>query len=168
MDAPLTRKTSGFTLPEMILAIAFASVLVVSVFGVIGVAQHNVNGSSSKSTQARIAQELVAEILLNDWSSLLEYQDEERYFDPEGNPLKFDSPVGKGDSMWAYRARIEIDEKQANVPGVETNGESESDIPVLSRRVVIQITNGYLPDYDFERGKRHRSFSTWVAKTNKM
>lgn len=161
------KTNSGFTLPEVMLAIAFASLMIVSVFGVMGTAQINVNGADLKSTQARISTEIISEILLNEWSTILKYHDTDRYFDPEGNQIKISSE--NDEKMWAYRARIEIDKDQAEVPGVEeSDGGAEQKAPVMSRKVIIKITNGYFPDYKFETGTRHNSFPTWIAKTDKM
>ena len=157
-------RSSGFTLAEMMAAIALAAMMIVTVFGVMGTAQINLNQAGEKSTQARIAQEIVSEILLNDWSSILEYQGADRYFDPEGNPVEVSEGGETEPDMWAFRASIEINEGQAQVPGAN----DRQAFPVMSRRVIVRITNGYYPKYDFETGTRHRNFPTWVAKTDKM
>lgn len=160
--------SSGFTLAEIMMAFALASLMIVSVFGVIGTSQVNVNSADLKSTQARISQKIVSEIVLNEWASVMKFHNTSRYFDPEGNQLK----VTKEDDdevMWAYRAKIEINETQAEVPGSpEADPDAEDAPPVMSRKVVVKITNGYFPGYDFEKGSRHKNFPTWIAKTDKM
>lgn len=160
--------SKAFTLAEMMMAIALSAMLIVTVFGVMGTAQVNVNRADTKSTQARIAQVIVSEILLNDWSSILEYDGTDRFYDSEGIPVER-SGTTSGNSMWAYRARIDVKKEQAEIPGTLESGTGKTATDhVMSRRVIVRITNGYFPEYDFVTGTRHRNFPTWVARTDKM
>lgn len=159
---------TGFTLIEVVIAMLLASVVMVTIFGVLSHVSIDVVESDTKSTQARIAQEVVAEILLNDWSSIREYDGELRYFDPEGNPLAVGEGSDSEPDFWAYLVKIEIRSEQAEVPGTEpSESDQVGDDSVVSRRVIVKVTDGYVPDYDFE-GKKHRTFPTWVAKTDKL
>ena len=162
----------AFTLPEMTISVAIVFVMVLVVWGVIGTSQITMDIAVRKSTQARISQQLISDILLNNWSSVMSYNGSEHYFDSEGIRIPGLTGIPDDDVYWAYRARIEVERQQAAVPGVEEKpgkegGDDGEGPPVMSRRVSIHITNGPYPDYNFQTERRHETFSTWLSKMAK-
>ena len=138
----------AFTLPEMAITVAIVFIMVIVVWGVIGPAQLTMDLAVRKSTHARISQQLISEGV--------RIQNAPNQTEP--------SP----DVFWGYRARIRIGIEQAEVPGSEDQSRNtKEEQPVMSRKVTIDITNGPFPNYDFESGKRHATFATWVSKMAK-
>ena len=169
-------KEAGFTLPELMISIAIVSVMVVIVWGVIGSAHLTMNEADRKATQARIAQTLIGELILNDWNSILSYDGAEHFFDAEGNRMPNTENLGKSDAFWVYRAVVEVGKDQAAVPGTESPNRSSgsrkggkgSDPPIMTRMIVVRITNGPFPNYNFQQDRRHETFATWVSKMDKI
>lgn len=162
---------AAFSLVEMMIALAIAAFILVSIWASIGTAQSTIGIASGKATRARIAQNLFGEVLLSDWSSVGDYHRRDYYYDSEGERLVVDGE--ESGLLWAYRANLEISENQPEVPGAQTRmerpgSEGGESPPMMSRRVVVRITHSALRGYDFAKGKRHDTYATWLTKMDKM
>ena len=178
---PLKRHR-GFSLMEVVIALAvFATGLVV----LVGLLPQNLEGmrkSSAKSMQRRIAQNIIGELMLNDWDRLHLFGSktgELRYFDSQGIPLEEYS------DQTVFTARIKVLPRDVNLDqnlSLESAEISESQNYKLpddegiekttsqhARRVIIEVTDVPLKEFDFDdpaNRKRILRVGTVVANLN--
>lgn len=147
---PRATGRGGFTLIETTLALALTAIGLIALLGLIPHGLKVMKAATDRSIEARIAQELVSEVMVAEWSRIdMEYDKSMRYFDNEG--VEIEKTGGGGDSSGeqefanklTYTALIEIPDQTTGasaagggfrLPGIEA---SDPDI----KRVVVRIIN---------------------------
>lgn len=162
------RADPGFSLVEIVLAIGIFAMIFSFVFMAVPSSLQSMNKADGKSVQGRIARGLVAEILLNDWESVMDYHQTHHYFDGEGFELEFAADSTAEPEFFAYHAYVSFSDQNIVLPGTTTepyqgeDGTAEADL----RIVTVLVTNGPSPNYDFASRRDHRTYSTWISRMN--
>lgn len=142
------------------ISVAVLGTLVAVILMVVTSSANSLRRADIAATQARIAQQLLGELQLNDWESLMDYDDTQYYFDSEGFRLSADSS-----DDFAFRAKLDLSHEEVFLPASETISyqPSEASGPV-TRKATVYVTNQPVLDYDFENLSNHRVFTTWISK----
>lgn len=135
------KSNSGFSLIETTIAVALVATVMVSVVALLPLGFSTMRRATDLSTQARIAQEIIAEIQLSDWDKLeREFSSESnrmRYYDSQGVELRNASEIGQ-----VYTARIYIHSNQgADFSNLQLPGDPDSVRKPHLRQVIIRITH---------------------------
>lgn len=160
-------KSDGFTLMEIAMAVALIGIVVTSVLSLVTMSTQQMNQADLKTKQARIAQGLISEVLLNEWDSIDEYHDTLHFFDSEGYKITGSKEdADRNEENYGYLALIELSDQPAGLPETSTvpfqkNG---GKVDPVGRVITVYITDGGMWDYDFEEMHRHETFSSWVTK----
>ena len=156
-------KRRAFSLIETVIAIAVIGTLVSTILLGITSALGSMAQSGVRATEARIASNLISEILLNDWNSVGNYDGQTVYFDAEG--LEAGSR-GSAPEIFAFIGRITISTDDVILPETTTQPYEEREAkggPDL-RIIRVDVVNDSSEGFDFETSRRHRSYATWITR----
>jgi uncharacterized protein (TIGR02598 family) len=145
-----TIKAPAFTLVETVLALALTAIGLLALLGLIPHGLNIMKTATNISVEARIAQELVGEVMLANWIDVDDFNDTLRYFDNAGVEVKEEDP--DFNTQLTYVARIIIPEPTPastssgpNNQGYRLPGYDDGD-PDLKRVVVHIINSPFLID----------------------
>ena len=83
-----TRKNLGFSLVEIVVAVAIVATVMVALMGMIPTGLNTVKQASHTMSEIRIAQQILGEVQMTEWNELRDWEVEGPYFyDREGNKL---------------------------------------------------------------------------------
>ena len=159
----------GFTLVETVLALGIVATVMVTLMALLPTGMDIMKEAGTNTVGARIANQLVSEIQLSDYEKIQQWNGKEYYFDDMGTQLIKNDEESKFRRI--YTARIEVDEKNPELPGKKENK--------YLRRVVVKVA-GYIggaePDFtdpptDGDQTKKikkdYRSYWTYIVDTKK-
>jgi uncharacterized protein (TIGR02598 family) len=164
------QREHGFTLIEVAFAIAMAALGLVVLLGIIPQSLATFKTAADTAAEARIAQFIVGEMMLDDWENIESYHESRRYFDPEGIELAAASPDGAGGPRTpehlAYTAKIEVLDPEGSIPSATHPAISEAQ---TLRRIQVHVTHVPLARFGFteEERSRFRTYSSVVTKMDK-
>ncbi len=164
--APARRRSrSAFSLAEVTIAIGIVAVGIIALLGLLPHGLQTMKEAADLSSETRIAQQIVADVMLLDWGDETDDLAYLRAFANRNEPFLFDELAIRVDrpADATYVARVEI-------PAIE-NGDvvlpgGNAPEPNL-RRVVIKIVSVPDPSFDFDAPAnqgRFRTYSTVVAR----
>ncbi len=159
----------AFTLVETVLALGIVATVMVTLMALLPTGMDIMKEAGTNTVGARIANQLVSEIQLSDYEKIQQWNGKEYYFDDMGTQLIKNDQESKNRRI--YTARIEVDEKNPELPGKKENK--------YLRRVVVKVA-GYMggvePDFtdpstDGDKTKKikkdYRSYWTYIVDTKK-
>lgn len=110
-NSPQRRTEGGFSLVEVTIAMAIASVALVTLMGLLPQGLSTMREAGDEAIMARIHQQVLNELQVADFDALNTYQGMEIYFDAQGEEIGNDKEGGggaKGSFQHIYSARIAI------------------------------------------------------------
>lgn len=119
--APTSRRSGGFSLVEVTLALAIVATVLVALLALLPYGMDQVREAKSTLVESRIAHELVGELQVADWgrapnfTKLKAFDGAVRYYDGEGTVIADTKDETKQTSI--YKARVEIPNEPAHLPG---------------------------------------------------
>jgi uncharacterized protein (TIGR02598 family) len=125
-NRPMAAWSTGFSLPEVTMAVGIAAMAIVLLLGLVPAGVSAIRDASVTLSESRIIQQIAGEIQGADWgdgagapstfSLLSQYNGTKRYYDDQGTPLE---NGGENSIRLGYVARIRLDAQGANnaVPG---------------------------------------------------
>lgn len=148
-----SRRKSGFSLVEVVLALGICSFAMVAIVGMIPVGLSTFKDAMNTTVQSQIVQRIAGDVLLADYQNLATGQ-EETYYNDQGT--KLETPSGE----LAYTARVE------QPTALTAKGANDSVTP--GEKVVIKIAKTH-PGQSFEMVESQTphqiySYSVIVAK----
>lgn len=174
---------SGFSLVEVVLAMAIFSTSLLLLLALLPQNLSSMRESSSLSIRHRIAQNLIAELLLNDWDQLHRFDTDKNvlYFDTQGIPTEeytFDT---------VFLARVRVMPRDVNIDqdrSLERITISSSSAHSLvddtgvtastnqhARRIVVEVADSPIEEFDFDdptNAKHIVRIGTVVANLNDL
>lgn len=182
MSNSRAQSCSGFSLIEIVIALTVFSTGILLLVGVLPQNLDDMRTASAKSMERRIAQNIIGELMLNEWEQLHLFNTPRgryRYFDAQG--IELDN--FNVDAIFTARVRIlprdvNIDQDRSleNVSVAQFNTERLPDDESLSRstnryarRVIVEVTDIPQEEFDFEDPKNEGRFlrvGTVVANFN--
>jgi uncharacterized protein (TIGR02598 family) len=155
---------SGFSLPEVTMAVGIAAMAIVVLLGLVPAGMSSIRDASTTLAESRIIQQIAAEIQGSNWGTgsgtaatyvqLMTYNDTRRFYDDQGTPLEEDD---SNSIRLSYVARIQINPTgAAAVPsGVPSNNLAAVKIDVAA------IPN---PDFNFNGDVPYKSRTVLIAR----
>lgn len=122
------RKTFGFSLVEIVVAVGIVATVMVALVGMIPTGLNTVNEAAHTMAEIRIAQQILGEVQLTEWKEIDKWEAEgPYYYDLEGNKLDGDDV-----SKTVYTCQVEVEEA-APLPQAEANE--------YLKRVTVKVSN---------------------------
>jgi len=152
----ISKRPAAFSLAEVTIAVGIAAFGLVATLGLLARGLTTISEAGHIAAESRIAQFLVGEVLLNDWDSLDEYDNSERYFDAQG------LEVIRGNANTSiYTAVVEIPAPDVTLPGA---GGPEPHL----RRVLVHIAKSVENQLSYnEDPTRFATYASIVANMKK-
>jgi uncharacterized protein (TIGR02598 family) len=163
----------GFTLIEVVIALAIFSMGLVTLLGMIPQNLDRMRKASSKSIERRIAQNIIGELMLNEWDRLHLFNSsggDYRYFDAQGIELtgySFDT---------IFTARVRVLPRDVNLDqdrslqtalvsdkgnhGLPDDSSITKSTSQHARRVIVEVTDIPKENFDFDDVTSRRHFLT--------
>lgn len=177
-----SQSSSGFSLIEIVIALTIFSTGILLLVGVLPQNLDDMRSASAKSMERRIAQNIIGELMLNEWEQLHLFNTPRgsyRYFDAQGIELD-DFTL---DAIFTARVRIlprdvnlDQDRSLESVPISRVNVQRLPDDESLSkstnpfaRRIIVEVTDIPQEEFDFEDPRNEGRFlrvGTVVANFN--
>ena len=148
------KRTEGFSLAEVTLAIGIAAIGLSIIFAVMPASMKNLQTSADLSAEHRIYNHIAATIRSEPWDRVDDFNGSYRFFTAQARGL---SESAKNSPEHVYTARIEV---QHDATGIHASDRS--------RRIVIRIT--HLPDFEaaFSDTDDRAAFRTYSALVTSM
>ena len=177
-----SKSDPGFTLIEVVIALGIFSAGFLLLVGIIPNSLDSMRTASSKSLERRIAQNIIGELMLNEWERLHRFNTssgEYRYFDAQGIELSEFSLQ----AIFTARVRVlprdvnlDQDRSLETVPISKRNNHSLPDDNGMTystsqhaRRIIVEVTDIPLENFDFDDPNNKRRFlqvGTVIANLN--
>lgn len=175
MMKTITRPDRGFSLIEVTIAMAIASVALVTLVGLLPQGMDTMREAGDMAIEARIHQQLLGEIQMADFDRLDSYDGVEVYYDIQGEELGSTAPGGsasaKGSFDHIYSARISVPSQSGGqVPksvggdtftGVSFDG--NSNVNERLRVVIMEVAavGGRAASFDWDDDANRSMISTY-------
>lgn len=170
---PIIQKSSqsGFTLPEVTIAIAIAALGLVSLLGLLPQSLDTLRKSGELTAEARIAQQIFANLSMSDWQDSkggerlsAAYHGKRYYFDDLA--VELDEP--DRDLGVAYVAEVSVPTSDVSLPQLASIAVTPEPDPHL-RRVTVQVANSGSPDFDFSKAgvRAFRTYASVISRTGR-
>lgn len=152
--------SNGFSLVEVVIALAIAAVGIVSILGLLPHSLETIKKTGNLTSEARILQKIAGEYNLGGWNETAGTTSEVQYFDDQGVEVKTTDP--DFETRFVYVAEL-------NVPALDTRLPSTSGGVVEQnlRRVIVKIAPVPVRDFNFEAAPEN-SFRTYTLLVAKM
>jgi uncharacterized protein (TIGR02598 family) len=158
---PSLRRSSAFTLAEVMIALGIVASVMIGMLGMIPHAVRSIRESNNLTVMGRIAQELISNIQMSQWSLIEEdYKDKKFTYDNEG--LRFE---GKQGQQPTYEASVELPVQRVSIS-------KDFDFnPNTIRKVNVTVeylSNGNHNKDEIIRKRNTKHYSFLVANQNKL
>lgn len=157
MKKPLTpsrSKRSGFSLPEVILAIGIAGTVLVALFGLLPLGFDTLEESADLSVRARITEEMIGAAQAAEWSKVSTLDEVERPYDAFGQGVD-ETETSKVIYVASYRVGDKLD------PRVRLPGADQASRIGHARRIEVYIR--HVPT-----GKTVREATTIISRYDRL
>ena len=154
------RSRRGFTLAEVMVALAIVSTVMIGLLGMIPMAVRSIRESANLAIQGRIAQEILSNIQMANWGDIdRNFRGQTFSFDQDGLPF-MNRPEQGGKPT--YEARIILPQESVRVGTLNYNADN-------IRRVLIEVefTPGGVK-VEKLRDRNTRRFNMYVANQSKI
>ena len=155
-----SRRLRGFTLAEVMVALAIVATVMIGLLGMIPMAVRSIRESANLAIQGRIAQEILGNIQMAEWKDIdKNFTGQLLTFDQDG--LRYAGRPEQGPAP-TYEARVTLPQGQVRV------GDLNYD-PQYLRRVIIDVefTPGGVK-VEKLRQRNTRRFNLYVANQSKL
>lgn len=167
---PLRARRSGFTLAEVMIAMGIVASVMVGLLGMTTMSVRSIRESSNLAIQGRIAQEVINNIQMADWSDIeVNFKNKSFYFDNEGFPVSQAKGAGGGaggqGEKPSFEARVRLEDKLVKVGKTEFQQSS-----VRKVTVEVEFTPGGVKVMNVkarQQGNLVGYFTFYVANQNK-
>jgi len=150
-----TRKNLGFSLVEIVVAVAIVATVMVALMGMIPTGLNTVKQAAHTMSEIRIAQQILGEVQMTEWKELRDWETEgPYYYDREGNKLETAE-----DPARLYTCVVEL-ENAPTLPGSRHRNE-------YLQRIVVKVTHlrrGTAVFSDDQAGKSYQQFPGYAVK----
>ena len=154
------RRRRGFTLAEVMVALAIVSTVMIGLLGMIPMAERSIRESANLAIQGRIAQELLSNIQMADWVDIdNNFRGQVFKFDQDGLPFMGRPEQG---GQPTYEARIVLPQEQIKIGALTFSTAN-------LRRVLIDVEftpGGVKVQRNADRNTRR--FNMYVANQSKL
>lgn len=159
-QVPPHRSARGFSLPEVAIAVAIASMGILTLLGLIPAGLENLRQAGDSISSSRICQQMIGELQAADWgtktdsgvgwSKLADYHGAVRYFDGEGTQIpatESGSLSSSHEQTLSYVAKFEVVDTGATptLPGGGTVARADS------RKVIVHVAVSPQANFDFSK-----------------
>jgi uncharacterized protein (TIGR02598 family) len=161
---------SGFTLPEVVIAIGISAMGLVSLLGMIPQSLDTLRQAGQVSSETRIAQQIFARISTSDWQDTrgndrltANFQGRRYFFDELA--VELDNPTQAFGP--AFVAEVSVAPSDVELPQ-GGSGSSVAPDPHL-RRVTVKVTTSPSTSFDFNHAKAsaYRTYASVVTRTGR-
>jgi len=165
-----TRFYTGFSLPEVTLAVAITALGLTSVLGLVPTSLDTLRQAGNLAAETRITQQVLASVNAAEWTDAAgtdllgdTFQGRRYYFDDEAVELD----ATQADEQVTYVAEVELASSDVALSTGAVSNANPAD-PFL-RRVKVKIANVALKDFDFKQAKpmMYRAYSSLVTRAGK-
>lgn len=164
----------GFSLPEVAIAVAIASMGMLTLLGLIPAGLENLRQAGDSISSSRICQQMIGELQSADWgdktgsgvgwSKLADFHGAVRYFDGEGTRLTAGNEGGlsgtQGQAL-SYVAKFEVVDAGTapTLPGGGVSVRSDS------RKVILHVAVSPKANFDFDKAdSKHEKVAYTVTR----
>ncbi len=175
MKTGKTNQESGFSLIEVTIAMAIASVALVTLIGMLPQGMDTMREAGDMAIEARIHQQLLGEIQMADFDRLDSYDDVEVYYDIQGEELGSTAPGGdssvKGKFDHIYSARISVPNQSGGQVPKSVGGDSytgvsfdgNSNVNERLRVVIMEVAavGGKAETFDWDEDANRSAIATY-------
>ena len=148
----------GFSLVEVVIAMAIAAVGIVSILGLLPHSLETIKKTGNLTSEARIVQKIAGEYNLGGWTEGADtrYQ----YFDDQGIEIERSDPGFQ--NRFVYVARLDVPALNVSLPSDGGTGQVQQNL----RRVIVKIAAVPVLDFNFETAEAntYRTYTLLVAK----
>jgi uncharacterized protein (TIGR02598 family) len=161
LPAPTRRLSAAFTLAEVMIALGIVASVMIGMLGMIPHAVRSIKESNNLTVMGRIAQELISNIQMSEWSLIEEdYKSKKFTFDNEG--LRFEGKTGQQPT---YEAQVKLPVERVSVSSkFDYNPEHIRKVEVI----VEYLFNGTSNKDEAIRKRNTKHYSFFVANQNKL
>ena len=154
-------QSSGFTLAEVMIALGIVASVMIGMLGMIPHAVKSIRESNSLTVMGRIAQEMISDIQMSQWSEIdRDYKEKTFKYDNEG--LVFEGRDGQEPT---YEARVHLPLELVSM-GRKLEYKADN---VRKIEVEVEYIPGGTPNKDKEiRRKQTKKYNFFVANQNKL
>jgi uncharacterized protein (TIGR02598 family) len=159
--APSPRRSSGFTLAEVMIALSIVATVMVGMLAAMPQALRSIRESNNLTIMGRIAQEIIGDIQMSEWDDIdKNFKSQKFSYDNEGLP--FEGRVGQ---YQTYEARVELLQQPASLGD---NLQYRTDHMLKVKVQVEYLTNGIYNKNDEIRKRNTQEYHFVVANQNKL
>ncbi|MEM7384721.1 MAG: Verru_Chthon cassette protein B [Verrucomicrobiota bacterium] len=155
------RQSDAFTLIEVTIALGICATVLIALLGLLPGSLDTMRDAVEITTEARITEELVSEIQLADWDEIVNFENEERYYDDQGTDITKDISSGGNALRHMYTARINV----SNDAGIRMPGDEEDN--EFTRKLTIDIAATRGRGFPADR-RQFNSYSTIISRMNEL
>lgn len=154
--AGLGRRSSGFSLIEVVIAIGIVASVLVALLGLFGLGMDTMREAINEQVEARIMQSVNSDLQASDFDRLQDMESEQYFFDEEGTRVRSGRDA-------VYAAKIELLDQSGSgvkLPGMDRNS------MLIRANVKIGRFLGGNTNNSFKRemeGKTWNQFTTLIA-----
>jgi len=174
--------SDGFSLIEVVLAMAIASVAIITLVGIIPQGMETMRAAGDQAIEARVHQQLMSELQMASFETLNTFHDMEVYYDAQGEELgDSKSPSGsgeKGSFEHIYTARISVPDigggrlpetvGGAGFSGVSFDGGSSANPTIRVAVIEIAAVGGRGADFRWDDPQNRSLISTYQTFVTDM
>jgi uncharacterized protein (TIGR02598 family) len=159
----LRRRPNAFSLIEVTIAVAITAVALVSLMGMLPQGTALMKRATDTAIEARIHQQIVGEVLLTEWDSKEQFDNNRRGYDDQGIHIATNGSVfasGRNKEHIVYQARIRLPAGHVTLPG----GSVDENLQL----VLVDVTNRREESFDYDAAENSRHVNTYQSVIAKM
>ena len=151
----------GFSLVEVVIALAIAAVGIVSILGLLPHSLETIKKTGNLTSEARIVQKIAGESNLGGWDDGGGATSVYQYFDDQGLEVEKNDPDFR--TRFAYVAELDVPVLDARLPSTGGTGSVEQNL----RRVIVKIAPVPVENFNFNTAEAN-SFRTYTLLVARM
>lgn len=165
----MNRRVSGFSLVEVSLAMAIASIALVTLLAMLPQGMDTMREAGDEAIEARIHQQILSELQMSSFDNLDDYNNVKFFFDAQGEVLGDSMPGSstggdaEGSFEHIYTARIRIPESN-----ISFDGGNEVNDTVRSVIMDVAAVTGLGEDFDWDDPAFRNLVSSYQTNVVKM
>ena len=177
-------RTKGFSLIEVTIAMAIASVALVTLMGLIPQGMNTMREAGDQAIRGRIHQQVMSELQMADYEALETFNDVEIFYDAQGEEMSDSKNQGsapaerkKGSLGHIYSARISIPKNGGEMPqsvggtkfdGLSFDGGKTKNIYLRTAIIEVAAVGGLADKFDWDLEDNRRMIHTYQTDVVKM